>query len=96
MKQNGSFLVTLTLAILSGAAIGVMAFGAKNPATPPVVAANPNAPKLTPSNTDSAYDPQSGSGSSDSSNTDAGSYGQPAAQPGESMPDQRNGLPDPR
>lgn len=59
MKQNGSFLITLALAILSGAAIGTMAFSAKSVSPPPAaVAGNPNAPKPSNADTDSANDPQ--------------------------------------
>lgn len=96
MKQNGSFAVTLALAVVSGGAIGFMAFGANNPTPPAAVAGNPNAPKPSSADTDSANDPQpvSASDSFGSSGTDTST---PSAQAADSPPQLDDGsLPAPR
>jgi len=79
MKQNGSFAVTLTLAVLGGAAIGFMAFGAKHPATPAAVAPNPNAPKPSNADTDSSNDPQPSNGGSFGGSATVSTDGPPPA-----------------
>ena len=77
MKENGSFVVTLVLAIAGGAVIGMVAFSASKPAAPvtPATAVAPappaNAPK--PSSADTAPTPGNGENAQPPSTFDASS-----------------------